>query len=198
MKRIIALLMSVAMIASIFTGCGSGNSESSTGAVGEGNVKDTLIIGTDVDINTLDLQKQTDQINNIVLKNTHQQLVFFTNEQTFEPGLATSWEFTDDTHIKFTLRDDVTFNDGTPMTAEDVKFTMDMALGKDSLVVNTLKGLVETKVLDDYTIEMTIEAYNNEFVQSLASVPLSIQSKNAYDSGVDQPYLVGTGPYVFE
>lgn len=198
MKRIIALLMSVAMIASIFTGCGSGNSESSTGAAGEGNVKDTLIIGTDVDINTLDLQKQTDQINNIVLKNTHQQLVFFTNEQTFEPGLATSWEFTDDTHIKFTLRDDVTFNDGTPMTAEDVKFTMDMALGKDSLVANTLKGLVETKVLDDYTIEMTIEAYNNEFVQSLASVPLSIQSKNAYDSGVDQPYLVGTGPYVFE
>ncbi|MDO4553980.1 MAG: ABC transporter substrate-binding protein [Lachnospiraceae bacterium] len=201
MKKLIALLMAVTMVASVFTGCGS-SGESSTGADGEGSVKDTLVVGTDADINTLDLQKQNDQINNIILKNTHQQLVFFSNEQTFEPGLATEWEFTDDTHIQFKLRQDVTFNDdaATPMTAEDVKFTLDMAMDTDggSLVSDALAGMVAVNVIDDYTFEIEIEEYNNEFVQSLASVPLSIQSKKAYDDGVDEPYLIGTGPYVFD
>lgn len=198
MKKLIALLMAVTMVASVFTGCGSKGGESSTGAGGEGNAKETLVIGTDADINNLDLQKQQDAVNNIILKNTHQTLVFFTNEQTFEPGLATKWEFVDDTHIKFTLRQDVTFNDGTPMTAEDVKFTYDMAVGEDSLVSSVLAGMVGVEVLDDYTIQIEIESYNNEFVQSLASVPLSIQSKAAYESGEDKPYLIGTGPYKFD
>lgn len=192
MKKLIALLLSVTMIASVFVGCGgSGNSGS-----GEGGIKETLVIGTDADINNLDLQKQQDQINNIVLKNTHQTLVYFSNEQTFEPGLAKSWEFTDDTHITFHLRDDVTFSDGTPFTAEDVKFTYEMAL--ENVVASVLKGMVAVTVVDDYTVEIEIETYNNEFIQSLANVPLSIQSKAAYESGVENPYYIGTGPYKFD
>lgn len=164
--------------------------------------KHTLVIGTDTDINTLDLQEQQDQVNNIILKNTHQTLVFFNNgsagDERFVPGLAKSWEFVDDTHIKMELRDDVYFNDGnkTPMTAEDVKFTLDMALTKK--VASVLKGFVECKIVDPHTIEIEIEEYNNEFVQSLSSVPLSIQSKKAYDEGVENPFYIGTGPYKFE
>ncbi len=164
--------------------------------------KETLIIGTDADIITLDLQNQQDQVNNIVLKNTHQTLVFFNNgsqgDERFVPGLAKHWEFIDDTHIKMELRDDVYFNDGnkTPMTAEDVKFTLDMALGNK--VASILKGYVECKVVNPHEIEITIEKYNNEFIQSLSSVPLSIQSKKAYDDGVENPYYIGTGPYKFD
>ena len=191
MKKLIALLLSVTMIASVFVGCGSKDSGS-----GEGGVKETLVIGTDADINNLDLQKQQDQINNIVLKNTHQTLVYFSNEQTFEPGLAKSWEFADDTHIVFHLREDVTFSDGTPFTAEDVVFTYEMAL--ENVVASVLKGMVAVKAVDEYTVEIEIETYNNEFVQSLSSVPLSIQSKAAYENGVEDPYYIGTGPYKFD
>lgn len=158
--------------------------------------KSELIIGSAVDINNLDLQAQQDQINNIVLKTTHQTLVFFTNKATFEPGLATSWEFTDDTHIRFTLDPRAKFNDGSPLTAEDVKFTMDRAM--TSYVANNLAGLVKTTVIDAHTFEMEIETYNNEFVQSLASVPVSILSKKAYESGMKQPYFVGSGPYMYD
>ena len=96
------------------------------------------------------------------------------------------------------LRDDVHFNDDdeTPMTAEDVKFTLDMAM--DNMVASVLKGYVGTTVLDDYTIEIETESYNNEFIQSLSSVPLSIQSKKAYESGMEDPYYIGTGPYKFD
>lgn len=222
MKKRIALLLCAAMVVSILAACGgdkkettaaggtnetkaSGETQAGQETKAEGNDtagvpahKDTLIIGSAADINNLDLQGQQDQVNNIVIKNTHQKLIFFTNDGELVPSLATSWEYTDDTHIQMKLRDDVYFNDGnkTPMTAEDVKFTMDMAM--DSMVASNLAGLVETKVIDDYTVEFTLESYNNEFIVNFANEPLSIQSKAAYDSGMDKPYLIGTGPYKFD
>ncbi len=200
MKKITCLLL-IALLT-----CGmifaSGSKESTAPAAGTTTTdgvpahKEELIIGSAADINNLDLQAQQDQINNIVLKSTHQTLVFFTNKGTFEPGLATSWEFTDDTHITFHLDPRAKFSDGSPLTAEDVKFTMDKA--KTSYVANNLAGLVSTTVIDDHTFEMEIESYNNEFVQTLASVPLSILSKKAYESGMENPYYVGSGPYMFD
>jgi MarR-like DNA-binding transcriptional regulator SgrR of sgrS sRNA len=41
-----------------------------------------------------------------------------TGEQLL-PNLATDWEWVDGTHCRFTLRDDVTMSDGTPLVAED-------------------------------------------------------------------------------
>lgn len=215
MKKRIALLLSAVMVISALTACGGGGKSSggsgsatsgeTSATTDDGTVgghKDTLIIGTDADINNLDLQQQQDQINNIVLKNTHQTLVFFNNdpeaETRFDPCLATSWEFTDDTHIKMTLRDDVYFNDGnkTPMTADDVKFTLDMAM--TTMAASNLAGFVACNVIDEHTVEIEIESYNNEFVQSLASMNLAIQSKKAYDDGVEDPYYIGTGPYKFD
>lgn len=215
MKKRIALVLSVAMLATTLAGCGGSGSSSggsaggSTQAAAEGGSaasgvahKDSLLIGTDADIDNLDLQKQQNATNNIILKNTHQTLVFFNNGSSgdvrFDPCLATSWEFTDDTHIEMKLRDDVYFNDGakTPMTAEDVKFTLDMAM--DNMVASALAGYVACTVKDEHTIEIEIESYNNEFVQSLASLPLAIQSKKAYDDGVENPYYIGTGPYKFD
>ena len=67
-----------------------------------------------------------------------------------------------------------------------------------SYVASALSGLVSTDVIDEHTVQLTIEKYNNEFIASIASVPLSIQSKHAYESGVKDPYYVGSGPYMFD
>ena len=40
------------------------------------------------------------------------------------PNLATEWEWLDDTHVKFTLRDDVVMSDGTPLVADDVVYSV--------------------------------------------------------------------------
>lgn len=229
MKKRIALVLGLAMLVTSLAACGgktggdtaksktsgtttaSSSKQASSAGTSSGAEtnevtvpahKEGLIIGTDADINNLDLQEQQDQINNIVLKNTHQTLVFFNNgsagDERFVPCLAKSWEFTDDTHIKMALRDDVHFNDDakTPMTAEDVKFTLDTATTK--MAASILKGYVGCTVVDPYNIEIEIEEYNNEFIQSLSSVPLSIQSKKAYDDGIEKPYYIGTGPYKFD
>lgn len=81
MKKKLALLLAVIMLATALVGCGGSNAPAGTGESSEAKTghKDSLIIGTDADINNLNLQDQQDQINNIVLKNTHQTLVFFNN-----------------------------------------------------------------------------------------------------------------------
>ena len=197
MKKLLAFLCSIMMIFAL-VGCGGGDKKADNGAAH----KEKLVIGTDADINNLNLQNQQDSVNNIILKNTHQTLVFFNNgsqgKERFVPGLATDWKFTDDTHILMHLRKDVYFNDGkkTPMTADDVKFTLDMAM--TNVVKSALAGYVQSKVIDPHTIEIEIKTYNNEFVQSLASLPLAIQSKKAYDDGVKDPWYIGTGPYKFD
>ena len=50
----------------------------------------------------------------------------FENQEVL-PCLATEWEWVDDKRIQFTLRDDVIMNDGTPLEAADVLYTVKMA-----------------------------------------------------------------------
>lgn len=214
MKRFLSAMLGAAMLLSLLTGCGGGkdstsgsggsdssssgssSADSSGGSSGSGGYKSDLIIGTAADINNLNLQEQQDAANNIVLKTTHENLVRFTNEGTCVPCLATEWEYLDDTHIQFKLVENAHFSTGDPLTAADVKFTYDMA--KDSYVSSVLSNVVSTEVVDDYTVVLELAKYDNELLPSLASVPVAIQSKAAYDSGMENPWYVGSGRYQFD
>lgn len=192
MKKLLALLLTMLMIVPLFA-CGK---KANAGDSNGDGIKDELVIGSAVEINTLDLLTQNDQINNICLKLTHETLLFFTNEGVLEPELAESWEYTDDTTLVVKLKQNVKFSDGTPMTAEDVKFTYEACLNSPSS--SSMAGLVSVDVLDDYTVQLNLDSYNNEFLVNLSSINVGIQSKAAYDSGMDKPYLIGTGQYKFD
>ena len=204
MKKTIALLLCMVMALGLFTACGEKPAEEPADANAETPVdtsgvpahKKDLVIGTAVDINNLNLQAQQDAANNVVLKLTHENLIRFTFEGELVPCLAESWEYTDDTHLKFNLVHDAHFSDGTPLTAEDVKFTFDMA--KDSFVSSVLSNVVSTEVVDDYTVVLELEKYDNEIFASIASVPVAIQSKAAYESGIEEPWFIGSGRYKYD
>ena len=70
MKRIVGFILFASLLS---VSCGKPNAKKSEGTAGSGH-KEELIIGSAVDINNLNLQKQADQINNICLKLTHQGL----------------------------------------------------------------------------------------------------------------------------
>ena len=159
-------------------------------------MKDTLIIGSSADINSLDLLTQNDQINNIVLKLTHETLLFDSNKAEITGELAESWSYTNDTTLVIKLKQNVKFSDGTPMTADDVKFTYDMCLKSNDS--SSLAGLKSIDVIDPYTVQLNLDSYDNEFLVNLTAINVGIQSKKAYDSGMDKPYLIGTGQYVFK
>jgi peptide/nickel transport system substrate-binding protein len=124
--------------------------------------------------------------------------------------LAEEWEVSDD-NLTFTfyLRNDVTWHDGEPFTARDVKFTYDTILDPD---VNSPRRAdiadvltpEEIEVLDDYTIRFTLSQVDASFLVTKCSygiVPehilggLTPDEFNTAEFNTQSP--VGTGPFMF-
>ena len=88
---------------------------------------------SDSDIPTLDIHSQNNALGNGVHAAIYESLVYY-NSKTFtiEPMLATAWKQVSPTHMQFTLREGVKFSDGSALTAEDVKFSIERAMAKTS------------------------------------------------------------------
>lgn len=169
-----------------------------------GKIKENLVIGVAQEINEQNPMMQNDQINNNCFALSHERLIFVNSNNGYElePEIAESWKWKDDTHLVFYLFKNVHFNNGTPLTAADVVFTLNRARSKDpkeSKVSGTLGLITAVSALDAYTVQITTSAYSNELIYSLGAYPLAIQSKAAYeDPNNKKPWLIGTGPYQFK
>lgn len=108
--------------------------------------------------------------------------------------------------VIFNLRPEAEFSDGTPLTAEDVKFTYEMLREKAFSSYRTmLKEYVEqVEVLDPHRVQFTFtpEAPRRDVISQMGG--MSVFSKkdfeeNGYDltQPTKKPFL-GSGPYVFE
>jgi len=118
-------------------------------------------------------------------------LVRMTPDYQVIPMLATSWEFVEPNTWRFTLRKDVTFHDGQPFTAAAVKATMDRlaAIGGNSAGL----GPDSTKIVDDYTVEITPLDPNRRLFQQLVHPSYSIIAPGS--DPATKP--VGTGSFKF-
>ncbi len=157
--RIVSLFLASAMVISTLAGCGGGSSPTTaattaageTAAAGEttaaGNsagtsteaksVKDTLTLAAQTEPDTMDPCRGNGVSNNIVMNQIYDGLVRYNEDGTVEPRLATEWEQIDDTHIRFKLRDDVVFSNGSPFTAEDVLYSL-ARTKNDSTAISTM------------------------------------------------------------
>jgi peptide/nickel transport system substrate-binding protein len=118
----------------------------------------------------------------------------------FQPGLATSWETSDDGLIwTFHLRQGVKFHDGSPFNAEVVKWWLEgMQQGVNSYM---FESMTEAKIIDDYTIAMTFTAPFPNLLYNLSTSFSGIMSKEAYEKYGDEygtKYAVGTGPFMLQ
>lgn len=91
-----------------------------------------------------------------VIKQMYDTLLKMGDNGRLEPNLAKSYEAVSDTVWRFRLRNDVKFSDGTPLTAADVKFSIDRILDKAiaSSHAAQLSGITEVKIVDDYTVDV--------------------------------------------
>ena len=67
------------------------------------------------------------------------------------PNLASSWEWIDDTHCRFTLRDDVTMSDDTPLVADDVVYSVNTWI-EFSGNTDTGRFLADASAEDEHTV----------------------------------------------
>jgi peptide/nickel transport system substrate-binding protein len=88
-------------------------------------------------------------------RQVYEALVFHDAQFHLTPGLAVAWELADPTTWRFELREGVTFHDGTPLTAEDVVFSIERAFGEGSDLTFVGEDVVGVGAVDDRTIEIT-------------------------------------------
>ncbi len=124
------------------------------------------------------------------------------------PSLATSWERLDELTLEVTLRDDVTFHNGAPLTAEDVVFTFspERLSGENALLPEGpayFSVLAEVKAIDDHTVQFVTKTPDPLLEHRLSSWASWIVNKEDWlakaetDGGVPL-YPVGTGPFMLD
>lgn len=121
--------------------------------------------------------------------------------------LCTTMEYPEDLKwVTFNLRDDVTFADGTPMTASDVEFSFNLFLEQGITEYRAIvEGFIEeVEVIDDYTIKFTFtdQAPIRERIGFAGGTPVFSQAwfeetGTRLDDSSDEPFMA-TGAYVLE
>lgn len=137
-------------------------------------------------------------IDSVTYSNIFEGLTRFMGDGSVVPGLAKSWEISQDgLTYTFTLRTGVTFHDGTTMDAEDVKFSLDRARAEDS--VNAQKalfaGINDVSVVDSATVRITLTEPNGNFLFNLAWGDAVIVAPESIDAIKTMP--IGTGAFKF-
>ncbi|MDW6003906.1 ABC transporter substrate-binding protein [Vibrio mangrovi] len=115
------------------------------------------------------------------------------------PMLATDWTWKDDTHLVFNLRQGVRFQNGDPLTADDVAFTFNYVLTPESKVVTlqNVNWIRQVRKLDQYTVEFELKKPFPAALEYLAG-PLPVYPEKYFKkvglAGFDKA-PIGTGPY---
>ena len=118
------------------------------------------------------------------------------------PYLAESWELSPDSRIyTFRLRANARFCDGSPITAEDVKFSIERAMQSDSRVTWTFPASPVVEAVDPRTLRITLSRPNVAFVSYLTLWGSAVLSK-AYTERVGVQEMgqrpLGSGPFCLE
>ena len=137
-------------------------------------------------------------IDEVVYANIFEGLTRFASDGSVIPGLAESWEISDDgLTYTFKLREGVTFHDGSGFDASDVVFSYDRARAEDS--TNAQKALfadiASVEAIDPTTVKLTLSQPNGNMLFNLAWGDAIIVDPASADNNATTP--VGTGPFLF-
>lgn len=207
LKKVLALVLSAALVVSAFAGCGGNSSKTSTesttasessaestestasgdstpAASGDAtatftpktvDAAKTISLNAGMEPTGLNTLTSTYSIEFALFEHMYENLVTLDDDDNTVPGAAESWDYDEDTlTYTFHLRKDGVWTNGDPVTAKDFEFAWSQALNPDVasdyayflyFIKNAEKYFngevtwdeVGVKVVDDYTLEVTLE-----------------------------------------
>lgn len=211
-SRITALTASLIAVPLALSGCASGGGGSAGGSAAE-----TIVLAAQGEVPPLDPHRLTGTIGLRVSDAIYDTLVRENlSEATegaaeLEPALAEKWEVSEDgLTYDFTIREGVTFHDGTELTADAVKLNFDRILDPESPVYSETaaanmkfltRWIASTEVKDTGEFTVTLSKSFPEFLGLLNDRRMGIISPELLQTADDDQIAatpIGTGPYATE
>jgi len=163
--------------------------------------KEQLVIDQVNEPASLDPQVQWNPDSYYVYRNIFDNLLTRDPSGKLIGHIATSWRYIDDTHVEFTIRDGVAFHDGSPLTPQDVVFSVkriiDPAFGSPQL--SQFNQITDAAVTGPHTVVLTTDGPSPVLLAQLAKlavVPQKIVEKVGNQAFNTHP--IGSGPYKFD
>ncbi len=183
-SRLLTIVLATLAIA--LSGC------SSDKAAGDDSSK--ITIGIPQDIDSLDPHYATGAGTKEVLFNLFEGLVKPDENGNLNPAVASEYTISEDNKVyTFTLRDGIKFHDGSAVTAEDIKYSLDRNAGADGSepLISSFSNIDSVNILDDSHVEVVLKEGDSDFLTQLT---VAIIPKN---NANPESNAIGTGPYKF-
>ncbi len=235
MKQSLAHILLLITLFSLLAGCGASQraptaptpafqplsvAPTTTGATPSALYGGNLIMTLGAhDPTTLDPALISDSTSAFVVFQLFSGLVRLDNELEVQPDLAETWEISEDGRTyTFTLRDDARFADGTPITSEDVRYSLERAsdprlapslpiqtylsdvVGMNEKLMGEADHISGLRVIDEHTLSLTIDEPRSYFLSKLVHPTTYIVDQQTVEKGgnrwTERPN--GSGPFEIE
>lgn len=209
MKKKISILLCLMLIITTITACSNENEDkvdNNTEVGTENNLESDnkdktggeFIFSQPKDVTLFDPKVANFSYDYNVIYSTHDGLVRMDYEGNIHPQLAESWKLSDDMlEYTFYLREGVTFQDGTPFTANDVKFSWDRA--KETTESKRFTYFMdEIEVVSDYEVKLKLNQKMHAALNFLTLPNNCIVSEKIVNEIGEDEYRFnpcGTGPF---
>lgn len=145
---------------------------------------------------TLDPRSASGDSEIAILNAVYDYLIETDAASNLVPRLAKSWEVSDD-GLQYTLRlqENAAWHDGSPVSADDVLWTINWQRNAEGSVANLLSTVESVEAVDGGAITITLSAPNPDFLYNLTDNKFVILKAGADNIGVE---FNGSGPFVLE
>ena len=182
LKKLCTVLLAANVTTSLFIGCGKDNVTNTGGA----DSKQEIVYNLGADPETIDPILNTSLTSSTIIVNAFEGLMVLDENDVAKPGAAESMDVSDDGLVyTFKLRKDGKWSDGEPVTANDFYYAWMRGLDKETAAEYSYqfyyiknaekyyngeasKEDVGIRVIDDYTLEVTLETPTSYYPQLLA------------------------------
>ncbi|SFC81179.1 ABC transporter substrate-binding protein [Butyrivibrio sp. YAB3001] len=153
-----------------------------------------LIVGIPQDIDGLDPHNSTGAGTREVFYNIFEGLVKADENGNLNPAVASEYTISEDSKVyTFTLRDGIKFHDGSLVTVEDIKYSLERNMGVDGSepLIRAYAQIDSVNIVDDSHVEVVLKDADSDFLTQLTVAIIPAANEHP------ETTPIGTGPYKY-